>query len=168
MQGEKWTAKRGSGSNGQFVLGKMPEQIPETTFISLTRGEGLNLFQLFVNQVLNLMIMNQLKKSLGLIYAELDGELIQGRGYGQTMTVWDGKTMHKFLNKSSHGFAMKFFAWVIHRKNTKTYYLTFSANGKIPTTAEATNLLREYGKYYDGGKLARKANPPKKEEFINP
>lgn len=168
MHGKKWAVKRGSGNNGKFVFGKMPERISETTFVSLTRGEGLNLFQLFVNQVLNLMIMNQLKKSLGLIYAELDGELIKGRGYGQTMTVWNGKTMHKFLNKSFHGFAMKFFAWVIHRKNTKTYYLTFSANGKIPSTAEATDLLRKYGKYYDGGKLARKANPPKKEEFIIP
>jgi hypothetical protein len=146
----------------------MPERLPGTTFISLTRGEGLNLFQLFVNQVLTLIIMIQMKKSSGLIYVELSGELKKCRGNRQTMTVWDGKVMSKFRNKSAHGFAMKFFAWVIHRRNTKTYYLAFSANGKIPSVAEATDILREYGKFYDGGKLARKATLPKKEEFIIP
>ncbi|MDW0117223.1 hypothetical protein QTL97_09765 [Sporosarcina thermotolerans] len=163
MKEKKWTIKKGSEGNGKFVLGKIPERLPQTTFLSLTRGEGLNLFQLFVNQVLTLMIMNQMKKSSGLIYAELSGELKRGRGNGQTMTVWDGKVMSQFRNKSAHGFAMKFFAWVVHRRNTKTYYLTFSANGKIPSATEATNILRECGKFYDGGRLVRKATPPKKE-----
>jgi len=63
---------------------------------------------------------------------------------------------------------MKFFTWVIHRKNTKTYYLTFSPNGQIPSTAEATHILEQYGKLYDGGKLVRKATPPTREEFTTP
>ena len=166
MKRKKWTTKKDNEGNGIFVLGEKPERLPKATFISLTRGEGLNLFQLFVNQLLTLMVMNQMKKSTGLIYAELSGELKKGKGNGQTMTVWDGKMMPEFRNKSSHGFAMKFFGWVIHRRNTKTYYLTFPANGKIPSPAEATDLLREYGKFYDGGKLARKATLPKKEETI--
>ncbi|WP_408009243.1 hypothetical protein ACJROX_02695 [Pseudalkalibacillus sp. A8] len=69
--------------------------------------------------------------------------------------------MPKFRNKRSHGFAMKFFGWVIHRKNTKTYYLTYSADGTIPSVIEVRDIIREYGKFYDGGKLVRKARPPK-------
>ncbi|KAB7709186.1 hypothetical protein F9802_03510 [Bacillus aerolatus] len=167
MEKKKWITKKGKGSNGTLVLGKKPELLPETAFISLTRGEGLNFLQLFVNYVLTLMVMRQMKKSPGLIYAELSGELKRGKGNGQTMTVWDGKLMPKFRNKSSHGFAMKFFGWVIHRRNTKTYYLTYSANEQIPSTTEATELMRKYGKFYDGGKLARKATSPKMEDIIN-
>lgn len=54
--------------------------------------------------------MNQMKNAHGLLYAELIGEIKNRRGTGQTMTVWDGKSMPKFRNKSSHGFAMKFFS----------------------------------------------------------
>jgi hypothetical protein len=50
-------------------------------------------------------------------------------------------------------FAMKFFGWVIHRKNTKTYYLTYSSNGTIPAVSEATEIVKEFGKFYDGGGL---------------
>ncbi|USK60911.1 hypothetical protein [Peribacillus asahii] len=165
MKRKKWIAKR---DDGTLVFGEKPEQLPEAAFISLTRGEGLNILQLFINQVLTLLVMHQMKKSPGLIYAELKGELKKWKGCGQTITVWDGKTMPAFRNKSSHRFAMKFFTWVIHRKNTKTYYLTFSPNGQIPSTAEATHILEQYGKLYDGGKLVRKATPPTREEFTTP
>lgn len=165
MKRKKWTTKKGSGGTGKFVLGEVPERLPETTIISLTRGEGLNLFQVFINQVLTLMVMYQMKKTPGLIYAEVSGEIKKGRGIGQTMTVWDGKMMPKFRNKSSHGIAMKIFAWVIHRRNTKTYYLTFSASENLPSAINATNMLRAYGKFYDGGKLVRKATPPKRRNL---
>jgi phage gp29-like protein len=87
------------------------------------------------------MVMNQMKKTPGLLYAELIGELKKGRGTGQTMTVWDGKTMPQFRNRNNHRFAMKFFGWLIHRKNTKTYYLTYSSNGTIPAVSEATEIV---------------------------
>jgi hypothetical protein len=160
MKKMKWTTEKGQRGFGTLRLGERPEQLPDHVFISFTRGEGLNFLQLFVNQILTLMVMNQMKKSPGLLYAELNGELKNRRGSGQTMTVWDGKSMPKFRNKNSHGFAMRFFAWVIHRKNTKTYYLTYTADGKIPSSTEVTNIIKEYGKFYDGGKLARKARPP--------
>ncbi|MFC3885888.1 hypothetical protein ACFOU2_21385 [Bacillus songklensis] len=167
MEKKKWSTEKGQRGFGTLRLGERPEQLPANAFISLTRGEGLNFIQLFINQMLTLMVMNQMKKAPGLVYAELNGELKNGKGSGQTMTVWDGKSMPKFRNKSSHGFAMKFFAWVIHRRNTKTYYLTYSADGKIPSSTEVTDIIRKYGKFYDGGKLARKASPPKFEEIIN-
>ena len=90
---KSWSTVKGEGYNGGlFVLGDKPEQLPETAFISLTRGERLNFLQLFVNQILTLMVMSQMKKTPGLIYAEIKGELIKGKGYGQTMTVWEGKS----------------------------------------------------------------------------
>lgn len=72
MKRKKWIAKR---DDGTLVFGEKPEQLPEAAFISLTRGEGLNILQLFINQVLTLLVMHQMKKSPGLIYAELKGEL---------------------------------------------------------------------------------------------
>ncbi|WP_260412551.1 hypothetical protein [Alkalihalobacillus sp. TS-13] len=89
------------------------------------------------------------------------------KGYGQTMTVWDGKSMPAFRNKRTHGFAMKFFGWVIHRRNTKTYYLSYPADGTIPSVTEVREILREYGKFYDGGKLVRKVRSPQVEKSIN-
>jgi hypothetical protein len=167
MNKKKWSTEKGQSGFGTMVLGEKPEQLPDNAFISLTRGEGLNIIQLIINQILTVIVMHQMKKTPGLVYAELNGELKKGRGSGQTMTVWDGKMMPNFRNKYSHGVAMKFFGWVIHRRNTKTYYLTCSANGKIPTINETTHILRKYGKFYDGGKLVRKATPPKLDEVLN-
>lgn len=160
MDKKKWTTSKDQEGMEIFKLGEKPKLLPEHAFISLTKGEGLNYLQLFINQVLTFMVMNQMKKSPGLLYAELFGEIKNRRGYGQTMTVWDGKSMPQFRNKNTHGFARKFFAWVIHRKNTKTYYLTYTPKGEIPSVIEATNIIKEYGKFYDGGKLVRKATPP--------
>ena len=166
MKKKRWSTVKGQGGNGGiFVMGEKPELLPDRSFISLTRGEGLNFLQLIVNQILTIMVMSQMKKAPGLIYAEIGGELKKGKGYGQTMTVWDGKTIPKFRNKGNHGFAMKYFEWVVHRKNTKNYYLTYPANGKIPSISEAANIVKEYGKYYDGGKLSRIATPPNIEEM---
>lgn len=116
--------------------------------------------QLIINQLLTFLVMNQLKSTPGLLYAELKGELKNFKGNGQTMTVWHGKTMPPFRSKSTHGFAMKFFSWVVHRKNTKNYYLTYSLEDKIPSAEEVEKILKEYGKFFDGGKLARRATPP--------
>ncbi|MCU1806040.1 hypothetical protein NVV31_11690 [Cytobacillus firmus] len=164
MEQRKWIPIKEMDGSNTLVWGDKPEVMPEQAFISLTRGEGLNLIQLFINQVLTLLVMNQMKKTPGLLYAELNGELKKWKGTGQTMTVWDGKLMPKFRNHNTHGFAMKFFTWIIHRKNTKNYYLTYSANETIPTVPEVREILRKYGKFYDGGVLARKAAPPKFEK----
>jgi hypothetical protein len=70
-----------------LTIGRKAGAASGKTFISLTRGEGLNLFQLSINNLLPLMVMNQMKKTPGLLYAELIGELKKGRGIGRTMTV---------------------------------------------------------------------------------
>jgi hypothetical protein len=167
MEKKRWTMEREPGGINALTLGNKPEQLPQQTFISLTRGEGLNFVQLVINQVLTFMVMNQMKKTPGLLYAELKGELKNRSGNGGTMTVWDGKTMPKFRNKDSHGLALKFFGWVIHRKNTKAYYLTYTSDGTIPSFLEATEIVRQYGKLYDWGKLVRKASPPHFKNVIN-
>lgn len=162
----KWRSTSEQGQ-GVLKLGEKPDILPYTAVISLTRGEGLNPIQLFINQVLTLVVMTQMKKASGLLYAELNGELKNFKGNGQTMTVWDGKSMTQFRNKNKHGFAMKFFAWVIHRKNTKNWYLTYAADGKIPNVLEVREILKEYGKFYNGGKLERNARPPKSKQTVN-
>ena len=156
MKQKKWTPKKELDGSNTLIFGDKPEMLPEQAYISLTRGEGLNLIQLFINQVLTLLVMNQMKKAPGLIYAELNGELKEWKGNGQTMTIWDGKQMPKFRNHNTHGF----FTFIIHRKNTKNYYLTYSAKETIPSVAEVKDILKQYGKFYDGGVLARKAAPP--------
>jgi hypothetical protein len=104
MNRKKWSTVKGKGGFGTLRLGERPEKLPETAFISLTRGEGLNFLQLFINELLTLMVMNRMKNAPGLIYAELNGERKNRRGNGQTMTVWDRKSMPKFRNKNSHKF----------------------------------------------------------------
>lgn len=106
MEQRKWIPIKEMDGSNSLVWGDKPEVMPEQAFISLTRGEGLNLIQLFINQVLTLLVMNQMKKTPGLLYAELNGELKKWKGTGQTMTVWDGKLMPKFRNHNTHGFAM--------------------------------------------------------------
>jgi hypothetical protein len=167
MTKKKWSMQKGvEGAPGILVLGSKPEKLPEHAYISLTRGEGLTFIQLLFNQLLNLTVMNQMRKTPGLIYAELAGELKQGRGSGQTMTVWEGKTMTNLRNHGSHAWAMKFFTWVIHRKNTRNYYLTYRSQA-IPTSQDAARIVKEYGKFYDKGALVRKANPPKPEHPLS-
>ncbi|WP_258549799.1 MULTISPECIES: hypothetical protein [Cytobacillus] len=39
------------------------------------------------------MVMNQMGKAPGLIYAELNGEIKKRKGNGEKMTVWGGKQM---------------------------------------------------------------------------
>ena len=86
MKNKKWSTVKGQGGNsGIFVMGEKPEQLPDKAFISLTRGEGLNFLD-FVNQVLTIMVMSQMKKAPGLIYAEIGGELkkakVMAKRYG--------------------------------------------------------------------------------------
>lgn len=117
MEQKKWTPLKEMDGSNTLIWGDKPEVLPEQAFISLTRGEGLNLIQLFINQVLKLLVMNQMRKAPGLIYAELNGELKKWKGNGQTMTVWDGKLMPKFRKRNTHAFAMKFFTWIIPEKH---------------------------------------------------
>ncbi|MBM7662306.1 hypothetical protein JOC85_003113 [Bacillus mesophilus] len=167
MEKKRWKMDREPGGINALILGSKPEQLPKQTFISITRGEGLNVAQLIINQILNLIVMNQMKKTPGLLYSEIKGEIVRGKGNGGTMTVWDGKTMPKFRNKDSHGIVMKFFGWVIHRKNTKAYYLTYTSDGTIPSFLEAIEIVKQYGKFYDGGKLVRTASPPNTIKIIS-
>lgn len=63
MEQRKWIPIKEMDGSNKLVWGDKPEVVPEHAFISLTRGEGLNLIQLFINQVLTLLVMNQMKKT---------------------------------------------------------------------------------------------------------
>ena len=69
---------------GSFTLGDRNIQLPVAAIVSVTRGEGLNLFRMIVNAVANQFVMRQMLKTTGLLYAELTGDGRQG--FGQTLT----------------------------------------------------------------------------------
>jgi hypothetical protein len=108
--------------------------------------------------------MKALTKNEDLLYAELTGQM-QG-GIGQTMTVWiDAKSMNKFRTTGSHNFARKFFSWVFYSGKVQSYFLTWEHQGSLPSSEEITAFVKTYGRHFDGGKLVKKANPPKKQKF---
>ncbi|MBV7506537.1 hypothetical protein KW850_14830 [Bacillus sp. sid0103] len=42
----------------------------------------------------------------------------------------------------------------------QSYFLTWKANGYIPTYEESAEIVTTYGRHFDGGKLVRKAQQP--------
>ncbi|MBS4176701.1 hypothetical protein KHA89_04075 [Bacillus sp. FJAT-49731] len=133
---------------------------PDDAIVSITLGERFSVWKTIVNGIVSQFVMKQMKKSKGLLYAEMKGHIKEG--YGLTMTVWEKKSMANFRNKGAHKFAMKFFSWVFYSGKSHAYFLTYKANGDIPTSEEAQELVKKYGKFYDGGKLIRKAKSPTK------
>jgi hypothetical protein len=104
--------------------------------------------------------MKAMVKMDNLLYAELTGQM-QG-GVGQTLTVWkDSKKINTFRTKGFHNLARKFFSWVFFSGNVQSYFLTWKPGDNIPTSGEAEKIVKELGRYYDGGKLIRNARPPR-------
>jgi hypothetical protein len=162
MQKRKWMIHRDPNNKfaGIITLGDRNVEVPQDALISITYGENLNLWRLVLNGILNQFVMSQLRKTEGLLYAELTGQL-QG-GVGQTMTVWNKKAMPKFRDGGIHRYVMKLFAWVTHSGRVKTYYISYPAHGNIPSAEECTAIIKKYGRFYDGSKLVRKASQPER------
>lgn len=143
-----------------FELGDRTVNLPKGAVISVTRGEAFNLPRLLVNGLLNHFIMKSMINNSNLVYAELTGQL--HGGVGQTMTVWkNGMTMNRFRKGGFHNFARKFFGWVFYSGRVQSYFLTWENQGCIPTSVEATAIVKKYGRHFDGGKLKRNSSPPK-------
>lgn len=143
-----------------FTLGDRNVELPKGAVVSVTRGENFNILRLIMNGILNQFIMKSMVKNENLIYAELTGQL-QG-GVGQTLTVWkESKKMNKFRTSGFHNFSRKCFSWVFYSGSVKSYFLTWQLKETIPLSEEAAKVVKEYGRYFDGGKLMRKANPSK-------
>ena len=143
-----------------FTLGNKNVDLPKDAVVSVTRGENFNIPRLIVNGILNQFIMKSMVKKENLLYAELTGQL--QNGVGQTLTVWkDPKQMNTFRTKGFHNFSRRFFSWVFYSGRVKAYFLTWKLTETIPSSKEAAEFVKEYGRYYEGGKLIRKANPPK-------
>jgi hypothetical protein len=147
-----------------FTLGDRNIELPPGAVISVTRGEQFNIPRLIINGILNQFIMKRMIKNEDLLYAELTGQL-QG-GTGQTMTVWkDAKCMNRFRTRGFHQFARKFFSWVFYSGKVQSYFLTWEHQGPLPSPEEITSFVKTYGRHFDGGKLVKKANPPKKQSL---
>ncbi|MFD4931445.1 hypothetical protein ACFWMS_21440 [Peribacillus butanolivorans] len=143
-----------------FTLGDRNIMLPPGAVISVTRGELFNIPRLIINGMLNQFIMKALTKNENLLYAELTGQM-QG-GIGQTITVWrDGKRMNEFRKSGSHNFARRFFSWVFYSGKVQSYFLTWGHQGHLSSAEQIATYVKKYGRHFDGGKLVKKANPPK-------
>lgn len=142
-----------------FTLGHKNIDLPNGAVVSVTRGENFNIPRLIINGILNQFIMKSMVKQDHLLYAELTGQL-QG-GVGQTLTVWkDSKQMNTFRTKGFHHFSRKFFSWVFYSGRVKAHFLTWTLIDTIPSSDEAADFVKKYGRYYEGGHLIRRATPP--------
>ncbi|MFD1739828.1 hypothetical protein ACFSCX_25515 [Bacillus salitolerans] len=151
---------------GLLSFGSRDIILPQDAIISITLGEQFTTWKTVVNAIVSQFVMKQMKKSEGLLYAELKGHLTEG--YGLTMSVWDSKSMVPFRDKGPHKFAMRFFSWVFYGGKSQAYFLTYKANGSIPSIEEAYTLVKKYGKHYNGGKLERSAKKPIFGDHIPP
>jgi hypothetical protein len=143
----------------KFTLGDRAVELPQTAIISVTRGENFNIFRIMINGTINNFVKKQLQKNENLLYAELSGQL-QG-GVGQTITVWKkGSSMNNFRKKGAHKFAMRFFSWVFYGGKIQAYFLTWKISNSIPEDNEIKEIVKKYGKHYDGGKLLKSAQQP--------
>jgi hypothetical protein len=143
-----------------FTLGDRNIELPPGSVISVTRGEMFNIPRLIVNGILNQFIMKALTNNQDLLYAELTGQL-QG-GIGQTMTVWrNSQCMNQFRTSGFHNFARTCFSWVFYSGKVQSYFLTWEHQGRLPSPEEITTFTKTYGRHFDGGKLVKKANPPR-------
>ena len=52
-------------------------------------------------------------------------------------------------------------SWVFYSGRVKAYFLTWKLIDTIPSSEEAGEFVKKYGRHYEGGKLIRKAKPPK-------
>jgi hypothetical protein len=148
----------------KFTLGNRDVDLPETAIISVTRGERFNIARIIINGVVNEFVKKQLTKNESLLFAELSGQL-QG-GIGQTVTVWkDGSSMNQFRTKGAHKFAKRFFSWVFYSGEVRAYFLTWKIENRIPSDVEIEEVIKNYGRYFEGGKLVRHAQQPPPTPF---
>lgn len=160
MSARTWTFHRDPANKyaGRFVFGDSTIHLPPDAIISVTLGERFNLWRLIVNSIAGQFVRRQMARTPGLLYAELTGDASQGSG--QTLTVWESQAMVPFRDRGAHHFAKRFLSRVFYSGKVQAYFLTWTANGQIPTAAEATALVKEYGRHFDGGRLVQKQRRP--------
>jgi len=144
---------------GLITYGNRDIVLPKDALISITLGEKFSIWKILINAIVSRIVMKQMKRSPKLLYAEMNGNIKEG--YGLTMTVWESKSMKQFRDSGAHKFAMRFFSWVFIGGKAHSYFLTYKNNGSIPTSAEAYDVVKKYGRYYANGKLIRHSSPPK-------
>jgi hypothetical protein len=143
-----------------FVLGNRDIALPPDAIISVTRLENMTIWRTILNNVLNLFVMGQLKRKFNkkkLLYAELTGSGKE-RG-GNTLTIWSGVEMGEFKRSGSHKYAMKFFRWIFGGQ-VESYFISWRANGRIPSYEEATIISKQHGRHYSGNKLVSNKTRP--------
>jgi hypothetical protein len=143
---------------GLITYGTRDILLPKDALISITLGEKFSIWRTIMNAIVSQFVMKQMNKAPKLLYAEMKGNIKEG--YGLTMTVWEFNSMKQFRDNGAHKFAMRFFSWIFYSGNAHAYFLSYKNKGSIPTSAEAYDLVKKYGRFYDNGKLIRNSSAP--------
>ncbi len=161
MTQRTWTLHRDPNNKygGRLTLGTREVELPDDAVISVTLGERFTVWRTILNSIMNQFVMKQVAKNEGILYAELVGDA--KAAYGLTLTVFTGKSMTKFRDSGAHKFAKNFLSWVFYSGKTHAYFLTWSAKGRIPTAEEARAMVKEYGRFVEGGMEQRSQRPPR-------
>lgn len=157
MRGRKWIRHQ-----GQHVTFGEPDvsQLGSESVITITRSENLSVFRLLIAAFLNEGIMRQMRKRDAVLFSEVAANVRDG--WAQTMSVWkNGQDMTSFRDSGMHRWVLQFFRWVFYGGRVQSYVLTYKAWGEIPNLGNAAQLVKEHGRYSDGGKVIRTANVPK-------
>ena len=143
---------------GLITYGNRDILLPKDALISITLGEKFSIWRTIMNAIVSQFVMKQMKKAPKLLYAEMKGNIKEG--YGLTMKVWEFSSMKQFRDNGAHKFAMRFFSQIFYSGNAHAYFLSYKNKGSIPTSAEAYDLVKKYGRFYDNGKLIRNSSAP--------
>lgn len=143
---------------GLITIGSRDVELPPDAVVSVTRGEHFPGWPYFLNTIGNLIVIRQMLRHPGLLYAELQG--MPELSGGQTLSVWRGREMVQFRDNGAHRWAMTALGWTFYSGETDAYFATFAARGRIPTFEDAGAIALAHGKHTHGGKLVRSASRP--------
>lgn len=166
MDTRSWRMERDPVTNlPAGVLGNPKIELPKDALVSITYLENMNAWRGILNFLLTLLVMRQLKRDPGLLYAEFRAT---GERKGYTLSVWRSRAMVPFRDKGSHGGAARFFRWVVIGGRVRSGFLSFLANGHIPQPSEIEGLVLAHGKIYEGGRLTQTSTRPSWPAALTP
>ena len=157
-----WKREQTSRYGGVMTLGDRVDvlQLPADTLVSITHGVNMKLLQTIVSTLVNhFFILPSLTHNEDLLYAEGHGDLFSGESL--LITVWRGKGMVEFRDRSAHGWAKDRLTRFVFGLNVTAWFLTYAPKDhRIPGADEARYLSETFGKMMVKGSFVRSAVRP--------
>jgi hypothetical protein len=158
----RWKTEQTSHYGGVMMLGDRTNfpQLPADALVSITHGVHMKLLQTIVSTLVNhLFILPSLAHNDDLLYAEGHGDLFSGESL--LITVWRGKGMVEFRDRSAHGWAKDWLTLFVFGQNVTAWFLTYAPKDhRIPTADDARYLSETFGKMMVKGSFVRSAVRP--------